>query len=47
MINAQYPIKNDELWIYGNALTTEHGVAPKLTLETPAQHCSSAERQCS
>ena len=47
MPNEQYPIKYDELWIYENTLITDHEVAPKITFETPAQHCSSAERQCS
>ena len=37
----------NSLDLRGNTLITEHGVAPKITLETPAQHCSSAERQCS
>ena len=47
MTNEQYPIKYDELWIYENTLITDHEVAPKITFETPAQHCRSAERQCS
>ena len=47
MPNEQYPIKYDELWIYENTLITDHGAAPKITFETPARHCRSAERQCS